>query len=1346
MAVRTLARQSTSPQEWKKLQIKSPTGKALPGLEKQITKRQNQEAFNALPKPVQDVLTKEAEAQFATKVFKYARTLPNFPKPELQRLRRKAFNQRQNAQGMKLRLAEGSTDINAKSPIIGLDKKGKINRIGPDPRLTANSIDNIISDLIPDQPWEIAVAAGTRGIGTVGSAAGRTAVEAAGRVLPKAGRVARVVAGVGRARQAVRGAAAAAAEGIGTRTGATAARAAARAGAERVTAQVPKVVRRGATTGAKAATYPIRRPGRTALGASAASAYVQLASGKSVKDVNISASALSPVVRQVTSVVPKGVGKNFLTDLIELPLSVVPSIYLTGDALVQAAGGNQTKLDAMVKDYIDNGFLPNVIRFAATQDPKYWVDARRSFENHPLYAALEVSGTYALVGRGAGTLLRRGALGKKGKQLASLERPDLQLGNGFSERQRYSANVLTKGAQIAAETRKAKKGMNPFDVASKRDIASRIVPKTQIGEVKPIRDRKLERIMVDLEAGREGSRRVKRDRALMAEGTKKHLYFAIPKRVEPVWTLVLEEGIRSAKTWRKDLRELKDSSTQTAQVARAEGRWTPDMEKQHVQSIKRIDKALKRATDADVIKAIGLKAQFVKAQKIRAKELDKQGGAYSLNEYERSRLVPRAIRDLGARVDPEYEWIISNGKGKYKNKTFRSKEAARRFAQKEMKLKNPIVLAKDALVDANGRKYTLKRLQAEAKKRGWDPGFVSQSPGFGDRRGSWYQPAIPQTGRPSPMKTKSRTGQASAALTYDISAKPAITQIAHERTFIDSPTGFDRMAKEISGRNAEGQTARFKRYDEASRAALNPEAYGLSPDIKWTPMRIVRAGSRKAERDAAQRSLQAADEAMRSEANNAMSESLRELDSQILTGMLTGAGKGDWVLVPEVMANAAKRLLTNKVPMGWQQANTLFKKAVLPLSPKWLLGNVIEPQIRMILTGETPFDAMVGKFLIAAYRTFDPAGASEFESKTVGGTNYASVNRYANRRVVTDNLNAWSQLAKTPTVVALKDVVDSYIAMTFKASTAVERYPQYAALGKEARIRMGEMGFTWRDALNKQSTAYEQLARGLSDTAEQRAYARAIERAHGAYLRLNSTERALFADFMPFGLWYRSAITFVGYTLPRHHPIKVAVGVGLAQMTEQDRQKLGLSLTVEKRLPNYLLGSVPLPNGSILKVNSYTSFGMFAGLAQNLAGGPTPLVQVLTDSLSGLDWLGNKLVRPSDGKPLSDAEYIMLAASNLAEASLPLAGALYRLFFGKSMGQTFAVPPYQMKKDPTGKRLLNWAGWQTEDKKSQQSAIKYRVSTPLSVPGAADVGQKKPKKSSGSSGSSDKYGLDYFLK
>jgi hypothetical protein len=214
--------------------------------------------------------------------------------------------------------------------------------------------------------------------------------------------------------------------------------------------KLPRPVRVVGKAAGKGVTYPARHPINTALGAQVPSAAISGDPTQFVKALEghgTFADISHQAAGALGAVAPGGkLAKQIVEEGIDLPASVAPSVFLTGKAGVEAAGGNSAHLKALVKQYEKTGLLPAVLR----GDPKAALSA---LEKRPLYSGLEASGALSVAGRGAGALAR----GVTQDHIGGLTRPDLKI-EGFPKsgaKRTYSRDLIRQAVQRLADKHSA---------------------------------------------------------------------------------------------------------------------------------------------------------------------------------------------------------------------------------------------------------------------------------------------------------------------------------------------------------------------------------------------------------------------------------------------------------------------------------------------------------------------------------------------------------------------------------------------------------------------------------------------------------------------------------------------------------------------------------------------------------------------------------------------------------------------------------------------------------------------------------------------------------------------------
>jgi hypothetical protein len=1080
----------------------------------------------------------------------------------------------------------------------------------------------VIGDLIPDEPWEIAATAGTLGLGRTVSAGAEV-----GQALTAVRDTARGVSIGAKAFRRAGGLRTARALGRGSRL------------TEETIAKLPKsartvgrIAKGTAKVTGRVATFPIRRPiksakwsayGQTPFIATSDNPLGELK--RVLEGQGVAAGVLHGLGTTVAEASPSELVGNIAKDALDLPANAVPAIYLPVAGLIEAAQGDPDRLDKLWGDYKEIGLLPAV----ASGDPGKVLAA---IKNHPLFTALEARGVQAGVGRSAGAIERRVRGGEQ-------ERPALEVGGGQQPYPRqYSRDLIEKKVQQALDRRRGRK--RGGQVAS-------------VKERERILRERVDRLVGQEEGARRAGRTAEAVDALQSlkdvklYGRRAFIRRGPKARAErDVGISLAAQGIlRSPKTFRADLvtyagklrtagRELQGKLRDaTKDSAKADLR---NRIKANQAMLDRVEQ-LKLKGDPEAI----FSAARANTQGLRQidKELEDLGLAPGA-QLAQARMIPTARTHL------EADYGISN-ETRVRMDELRGEleQAASPREAAAIRGKLAALSQRAQVISREGEALPPERLAEEIRQMGGDPealGFVSQRPGARGA-GSFFRGFWPET--PSLAKAK-RTGTATTEGTFDPSFDAIVEQRIRGRGIIDATRGFGRTVREFAAGGA-----RYGNMNEALQAARRIEeetGVKLQP-VRLTPLRATAEQTRRAE-----------------ELFDTLDPSNQRGMESIVNRLLddaTSEGPGPVVLLPE---QVVKRLgehfqaatTTQRVA---QVINQGFKGAVLPTSPNWLLGNIVDVNMRTALSGTTPFgfNAGLGRRIIREIERENPELAKRIRAGLVPGSVYgaADANRvFRDARQflgtgVAPLARAMGTLRRTPGVKQVVNGYTKYRDAVFQFNSRfLEDQAFYAMLGKTARrdirLRTGQ----WESALRVGDDAVRDLAKGLRETPAQIKYAKSIEETLGQWTANSPGARQFLVDYAPFAMWTRAATKFVLWTLPAKHPIKTAIAAAAYEMTEEERNQLGLSHFADEPVTPNLQGSIPLAGGGLFAPQSITSFGFFADYQQSLAQSILP--QFDLDALRGLDWTGKKLTH-ADGTPLNAAERAVAAFLGTSEAYIP---------------------------------------------------------------------------------------------
>ncbi len=1111
-------------------------------------------------------------------------------------------------------------------------------------------------------------------------------------------------------------------------------------GAVRAEATGGKLARAGRATktvgkgAGRAATFPIRRPVKAAKYTALAQAPVAIGSGDPVESfkgltegTGVVPDALRAIGSTVAGPLPE-VGENIVKDAFELPAQAIPAVYQPIAGLVEAAGGNSDRLEHLWNEYKASGLLPALAEGDLDK-------ALNNIKEHPLFTGLEASGAVAGIGRGAGAIARN-APSEALNRIGSRQRAPLQLGTHREKPREYSPDLIRKGGQVLADRRRARREGGQKATPTERNRALR---------------ERLDRVVGQEEGARRGHRGKEAEGALRSVKPKKLPFRARGQKLSRPEKRGLALGVagilKGPKTWKQDI------ATYRATISRERGALQERLanETVPVERAKLKDKLKANEEMAGILDRLegADPARYFAAARANAHELLRQDKAKAevfgnAKQLDQARLIPAARVHLGAkygkpnrrgfddsvrvteqkhtaaragvtqaernvrtaeaglkRTQERLAAAKAEGKAtarlegvlsRRKDALARAKQTLNQARQRRDRAKQEALNAKstlrrfrpeeERLIDRNGDPLNGKRLHDALRSVGVDPdqvGFVSLSP---NARGAknFYRAMFGDRQTMSGTKT---TGAAAVEGSFDPSFDLVAEQRIGGRGVIDAVDGFDRLIREFAvGR------FRFKNWQAMDNARRHPDAFGFPPDMELVGVRTspLRASSPEAKR--AIELFEQTDPARVDSLNKTIRDFLSEAEKQGV--------EGEYVLMPKVVFDRAKEhFAAASLPRKtFQVLNSAFKGTVLPLSPKWFLGNFLDVNMRTMFAGTGLYgrNAALGRKLLADTEKLDPAlvkretglTPEEFrarlESGLVPGAHFGSqdANRVFRdaRQFAGTSLEPFARwLGTARRAPGVRQAVNGYIKYRDAAfhfnEFAFERQAQYAVLGKAARREWRVTKGKWHKALRLGDDAVADLAKGLLKTPAQIKYAKAIEDVLGQWTANGPGMRAALVDYAPFGMWARAATRFVLMTLPLHHPIKTGIGAALLNATEDERDALGLTFdwAVKGRLPDNLQGSYPTPSGGIVPVQGLSSFGFFADYQKSLSDMVLP--QLPLDSLRGYDWTGQRL-QHEDGTPLSAPERMGAVILGTGESFIPFVSLGKRI---AEKGPLYALNP-----------------------------------------------------------------------
>lgn len=332
--------------------------------------------------------------------------------------------------------------------------------------------------------------------------------------------------------------------------------------------------------------------------------------------------------------------------------------------------------------------------------------------------------------------------------------------------------------------------------------------------------------------------------------------------------------------------------------------------------------------------------------------------------------------------------------------------------------------------------------------------------------------------------------------------------------------------------------------------------------------------------------------------------------------------KTDYVVVPK---RAIDRMNKHTAATQWIQnsgvpkINRVFRNTVLPFSPKWLAGNVVEGLFRSGVAGHDATDVKFFRDRLGEMeKSDDPKvrqAALSIRAATTGlhyGMSDAKEAERLRGGEMFRDKKAVEQFKDDITAKrGVKILVNSYKAVQEGIFAFNRKFESGLAEGAAGRYMREQLhGFTsdWDKTVDMQIQWSQQLAKGVYDKQLALKINERINNTLGKYQGFSpGMRRAL--NYSPFLPWVMNAVRFTLWTMPKDHPLLTSISTKVAnQMKDADTHGF--------------FG---------MDVARYTPFG-FAAPGQDpdvtAAGYAFPQISGAYDALRGQDPYGGDLYGP----------------------------------------------------------------------------------------------------------------------
>jgi hypothetical protein len=415
--------------------------------------------------------------------------------------------------------------------------------------------------------------------------------------------------------------------------------------------------------------------------------------------------------------------------------------------------------------------------------------------------------------------------------------------------------------------------------------------------------------------------------------------------------------------------------------------------------------------------------------------------------------------------------------------------------------------------------------------------------------------------------------------------------------------------------------------------------------------------------------------------------------AQKVVERLKAAGHGEFVVKPVgqsefgVVPKAAAEQLRHHQSVGTGRATGAkilrvsrqkFTNAVLPLSPKWLTGQVVEGTIRANVHAGGPVGVATG--LLREHRVFKalekqrPGAGKEFRQRALPGGHYGGqIQEFRSTPMheIFDSsdgkIGEWLAKAgrageKTPGAKRVVNGWNRYTRAVFDQVNGrfIENTQQRAILGRSLK----DSPLMERKVLGLSKKAAEEAAQGLRGTETQVELGRAVERAYGRYSNFSPDQRERNLHWTPFLPWYANAVKFLTQVLPKDHPVLTSLLAAGNVATQKEREKQGLSTLMKGGKPLFMQGGISTKAGKVIRVGHYTPWGIASSKpSESVADLVLPQFSGGYKNLLGIDWKGAPLKKGAGYKApdFNEPQTWARALGSEAEALIPGAGQAARV-------------------------------------------------------------------------------------
>lgn len=328
-----------------------------------------------------------------------------------------------------------------------------------------------------------------------------------------------------------------------------------------------------------------------------------------------------------------------------------------------------------------------------------------------------------------------------------------------------------------------------------------------------------------------------------------------------------------------------------------------------------------------------------------------------------------------------------------------------------------------------------------------------------------------------------------------------------------------------------------------------------------------------------------------------------------------------------------------------------FRRTVLPMSTKWLGGQVAEAALRSAVMGAGPTSFLRARRILARLPERE---RRELINRTTGGGQFGVTGpaaEFAHQAPTLAEEFAPTGLARpaeiatrvgaTPGIRHLRKGYQAYTNVVFNhVNGTVERLAKTAQLGKAIK----QSPLMEKRMLGLSNQAVEEAAQGLRNTSTMTELGRALDRSYGKYSKHGPHMRETLMHSTPFIPWFIAMGKFLTNVMPKDHPVLTALAADLTQAEQDWREAHELSLHGE-HVPDFMLGSAPV-GGKYVPLGRYGPF-LPGEYTSSVGGQLWPAFTGMLQNASGVDWTGRQLEGWAGSQPGLAANAALTGASAL---------------------------------------------------------------------------------------------------